>query len=201
MVDERLSTHEIPTGIILAGGKGTRVGGADKGLLHYCGRPLIHHMLDILNPVTNNIVVNCNRSDTEYARLGYPVVSDATQDFDGPLAGIVAAGQVSNSAMLCVVPCDTPHLSSTVLSHLVVELRHCDAVYAHDGQRPQPLVCALRRSCLPSMADYLHAGGRSAIGWFQHVRGREVRFSNPQQFININQVDQLDDSNNNHLRT
>src|SRR5581483_1360528 len=79
------------TGVVLAGGRGTRMGGADKGLVELHGRPLAAHALDRLRPQVDALLISANRNHDRYAALGAPVIADASSTFDGPLAGMLAA--------------------------------------------------------------------------------------------------------------
>ena len=82
--------------MILAGGRGTRMGGADKGLLELAGRPLVAHLLEALRPQVATVLISANRNTEVYARFGATVVPDPWPDFRGPLAGIAAAGKLAN---------------------------------------------------------------------------------------------------------
>ncbi|MGB9128090.1 MAG: molybdenum cofactor guanylyltransferase, partial [Thiobacillus sp.] len=96
--------------VILAGGQGQRMGGADKGLIGYRGRPLIEWALAALSPQVGEILISANRNFETYAAYGHRVLPDTLPDFPGPLAGVLAALEAVNVDWLLVVPCDTPHL-------------------------------------------------------------------------------------------
>ncbi len=101
-------------GVVLAGGRGQRMGGVDKGLLDWRGRPLAAWVLDALRPQVQALAISANRHAERYATLGVPVFGDADpQAFAGPLAGLVAALQQARGQGLdwvWTVPCDAPQL-------------------------------------------------------------------------------------------
>lgn len=109
-----MSVAERVAAVILAGGQGRRMGGADKGLLDYRGRPLVEWVLDALAPQVAEILISANRNLDRYARYGRRVLPDALPDFPGPLAGVLAALDAVDTEWLLAVPCDTPDRKSVV---------------------------------------------------------------------------------------
>jgi len=175
------------TGVVLAGGKARRLGGVDKGLQPYRGRPLIQHALEILAPLCAEILVNANRNLAAYRRFGHPVIPDPTPDFQGPLAGILAALQRAHTPALLVVPCDSPHLRRDLLERLAASLADHDIAIAHDGRRLHPVVMALRTELAGDLSAWLAAGGRKIDRWAQRHRWTAVDGSDaPDQFRNLN---------------
>lgn len=169
------------TGLILAGGAGQRVGGQDKGLLPWHGRPLVAHVIECLRPQVGRLLVSCNRNREQYAALaGGSVVADRRRDYQGPLAGLEAAIPLIEDELLLIAPCDTPCLPADLSRRLLdALLRHPDAAiaYAHDGERAQYLCALLRRDCLPSLHGYLDAGHRTVRHWYREHRCEVVDFS------------------------
>lgn len=140
--------------VILAGGRGTRMNGADKGLLELHGQALVAHVATRLRPQVAALVVNANRNAETYAQLvGAPVVADAWPDFRGPLAGICAGFAATTAPWLLAVPADMPGLPVDLTAQLYAGRGTARAVYAEiAGDAVYPL-CLLHRD----LAADLHA--------------------------------------------
>ncbi len=175
--------------LILAGGKGRRMGGEDKGLLEVGGRALIEHVLDRIRPQVGPIMISANRNREAYQRFGLPVLADPLDDYQGPLAGMLAGLQAVRTPFLVVLPCDGPLLSPTLVPRLHGALAESDAeiAVAHDGARLQPVHVLLRSGLQQSLRDYLAEGQRKIDRWYATRRMVPVDFSDdPEQFGNIN---------------
>jgi molybdopterin-guanine dinucleotide biosynthesis protein A len=175
--------------LILAGGRGRRMGGEDKGLLDVGGRALIEHVLARIGPQVGPIMISANRNKEFYAGFGHPVLPDPLEDFQGPLAGILAGLQALQTPLLVVLPCDGPLFSTTLVSRLSAALVESDAeiAVAHDGERLQPVHVLLRRELEPSLQTFLAGGQRKIDRWYATHRMVPVDFSDdPGQFGNIN---------------
>lgn len=172
----RLPDARSVTGVVLAGGQGRRVGGADKGLLEVGGRPLAEQVVANLRAHCASVLVSANRNAERYGQFADDVVADARAGFLGPLAGLEAAMQAVSTPLLLVSPCDMPDVPAALYRGLLAELMADPSVQltvADDGERVQPLVCAVRRSSLAELSRYLDGGGRAAYGWLDvtpHVR-------------------------------
>lgn len=181
--------------LILAGGQGQRMGGQDKGWVTYQQRPLIEWALDIIHSQTwppEAIYLSANRHLDAYRALGYPVLTDATPDFLGPLAGVLAGLAQSPTEWMWVIPCDAVQLPSSVAQTLfeVVQAQNVQAVTAIDGEgRWHPVILAVHRQTYPQLAAYLAAGGRSIRGWLATLLHESVAFSVP--FPNANDLQAL----------
>ncbi|ACL73210.1 molybdenum cofactor guanylyltransferase MobA [Thioalkalivibrio sulfidiphilus] len=183
------------TGAILAGGRGMRMGGEDKGLLLLNGRPLVEHVIERLRPQVSSLLVNANRNRTDYEAFGYPVVSDHHDEYPGPLAGMAAVLRHADTDWVQCVPCDTPALPTCLVQRLTDALSNApEALIAlpHDGERMQPLFALLHRSLLPEL-DADIAAGRLAVGrWMRDHAHVEVDFSDyPEAFANLNTPEEL----------
>lgn len=173
--------------IVLCGGRGSRVNGADKGLLEFDGRPLVASVLSRIEPQVDDIVISANRNLARYRALGHRVVADTMPDFAGPLAGILSALPACHHERVLVTACDTPFLPDDLATRLLPPLESCDLAYAWDGEREQYLSAALHRSLAESLAGYLADGQRSVHGWYGTLNYRRVDFSDEQRtFQNIN---------------
>ena len=176
------------TGLVLAGGRGSRMGGIDKGLAMYRGRPLVATVTERLERQVSEIVVSCNRNHAQYRTHAATVITDVRPGFQGPLAGIESCGSTLRTSMLAVVACDSPALPLDLVARLSRGLRDDNGgVFAHDGDRPQYLFALLRRHSLATLQDYLDAGGRSVKGWYELINATAVDFSDQSKgFTNIN---------------
>jgi len=182
------------TGVILAGGRASRMGGQDKGLIELQGRPLIAHVIQAVAPQVERLLINANRNLARYRSFGYAVVSDRIPDHPGPLAGMLAALQQSDTDCLLTVPCDGPRLPGDLCRRLHTVLREADAEIAcvHDGERLHPVYALLRRDLQPVLAAYLEGGGRAVQRWFKERDLVEVDFSDcADRFANINTPEDL----------
>ncbi len=182
------------TAIILAGGRGSRFGNADKGWVHFRDQPMIEHVLARLAPQVDDICISCNRNLEAYRALGYPCVSDERPDYPGPLAGIAAGLAQASRELVVVVPCDAPLLPDTLLKRLYPALLKNDAdiCYAWDGTRDQYLYAVMKRSLKPELDAYLQRGGRSVKGWYAQQVADKVDCSDlAAGFVNINSASEL----------
>jgi molybdopterin-guanine dinucleotide biosynthesis protein A len=177
------------TGVVLAGGRGRRMGGVDKGLATLAGKPMVAHVLDVLCRQVGIVMINANRSIDEYAKFGYPVVADIVGDYSGPLAGMATALQHAVTPYVLTAPCDSPLLAEDLAERLYATLVNEDAEIsvAHDGQRMHPVFVLMQRQLLPSLRAYLEAGERKIDCWFERHRLAISDFSDePDTFLNVN---------------
>ncbi len=177
------------TVVVLAGGKGRRMEGMDKGLLPFRGRTLIDHVLDAIGQQTNRIVINANRNLDDYAVFGYPVVADTLTDFQGPLAGFLAAMSVVSTEYILTLPCDGPVIAENYLQKMIqpMTLPSTDMVVASDGNRLQPVYALIPLGLKQSLMDFLDEGGRKIDVWYGRHEYAVVDFPpDSGMFININ---------------
>ena len=177
------------TAVILAGGRGRRMGGKDKGLVDLNGAPLIEYTLSAVSPQVGRLVINANRNIEEYQRYGFPVVSDTMADYQGPLAGFASAMAAAETDYIVTIPCDSPLLPDDLVQRLVQALNHKDAelAVAHDGERLQPVFALIQVSLLPSLLQFLQRGDRKIDLWYAQHKMAKADFSDiPETFLNIN---------------
>jgi molybdopterin-guanine dinucleotide biosynthesis protein A len=185
------------TGLILAGGRGSRMGGVDKGLQDHHGIPLALRALRRLQPQVGALMVNANRNLAAYEALGAPVWPDGLPDYPGPLAGLLAGLQHCRTACLVTVPCDTPDFPEDLVSRLAQAMAAEDAQIAmaatrEDGQlRTQPVFCLLRSELTQDLATCLQAGERKIDRWTARHRVAVVEFADSAAFFNANTVAEL----------
>ena len=186
------------TGLILAGGRAQRMGGIDKGLIPFRGKPLIESAITKLKPQVQTIVINANRNITKYATYGYPVIMDDTPDFSGPLAGFSVGLKACKTSFLLTSPCDSPLLPNNLAELLVAEMERGDfqLVYASSKEADgkiwaQPVFCLMRSNLNDSLDQFLQKGDLKIDRWFKELRSSTVIFNDPQVFANVNTPEEL----------
>ena len=179
--------------VILAGGRASRFGGQDKGLIALRGRPLVRWTLDRLLHQVDEVVISANRHLEEYGRLGHKVIADTLPNHPGPLAGILAAGSATEREWVLTSPCDTPFLPGDLVTRLLAEAATSTLplIRAADPGQVHYTLMLFRRSLLPDLAAYLAEGGRRVQAWQARHPSRDVVFPNPQAFLNINTTEDL----------
>lgn len=181
------------TGVILAGGRGQRMGGTDKGLMPLAGKPMVAHVLTALRSQVATIVINANRNLDRYAALGHQVTADNIGDYFGPLAGMATAMQIATTEYVLTVPCDSPLLARDLVARLYQALseQNAEISVAHDGERMHPVFALLRRSLLASSQEYLRSGERKIDRWFARHKLAIAYFTDePETFVNVNNPDE-----------
>jgi molybdopterin-guanine dinucleotide biosynthesis protein A len=190
------------TGLVLAGGRGSRMGGVDKGLQNHAGMPLALHALLRLAPQVGATLINANRNLGAYESMGAPVWPDALPDYPGPLAGILAGLEHAQTPWLVTVPCDTPNFPVDLVEQLARAAADADAEIAMAATRQggevqlQPVFCLMRTSLLESLVAFLHAGERKIDRWTAQHRVVQVVFGDGDAFFNANtplELQQLQD--------
>ncbi|MGG7448865.1 molybdenum cofactor guanylyltransferase MobA [Kosakonia oryzendophytica] len=180
------------TGVVLAGGKASRMGGKDKGLLELNGKPLWQHVAQRLAPQVENVVISANRNLDIYRASGLTVVSDSMNDFPGPLAGILSVMQQIASEWFLFCPCDTPYVPENLFARLRDQRQQAPAVWVHDGERDHPAIALINRRILPALQDYLARGERRVMVFMRESGGHPVDFSDVKiAFANVNTPDDL----------
>ncbi|MBU1396468.1 MAG: molybdenum cofactor guanylyltransferase [Gammaproteobacteria bacterium] len=178
--------------VVLAGGQGRRMGGADKGLIEYQGRPLIEWALAALAPQVGELVISANRNLEIYAAYGYRVLPDTLPDFPGPLAGVLAALQAVAADWLLVAPCDTPHLPADLAARLLAAAQRANVplAVAADAARVHHSCFIVRTDQRDNLAGYLARGERAVRHWQAGLPSTTVRFE-AACFANFNQPQDL----------
>ncbi len=192
------------TGLILAGGRGSRMGGVDKGLQNFNDVPLALHTQLRLSPQVGELLINANRNLAAYESFGVPVWPDAASlgDFAGPLAGFLTGLERCETAFMMTVPCDTPLFPLDLVARLATALEADDADIAvaaareEDGQlRAQPVFCLMRSELLESVVKFTHGGGRKIDAWTALHKTVLVPFDlpgdDPKAFFNANTLAEL----------
>ena len=190
-------------GVILSGGAGKRLGGIDKGLHVYRGKPLVQWVVNALRPQVNDILICINRNKAEYENFTSSVVSDfgSGENYQGPIAGIVSAINYCTAGkkpllfdQLLISSCDTPLLPNNYLQKLNDALLASNQSVAvvNDGERNQNLHCLIKKEAYRALADFYAGGGRAMHRWYKKIGVLEVDFSKQADcFLNINSADHL----------
>ena len=185
---------EKVTGIVLAGGQGSRMGGVDKGLQPFRGKPMVAHVIERLAPQVDELLINANRNPDDYARFGHRVIADEIPGFAGPLAGFERGLAHASGELVATVPCDSPFLPADLIARLRAQLESADAqlAVARTGEQPHPVFTLMRRDVLPSLQRFLGSGQRKIDRWYGELRVAEVAFDDEADaFLNINTRDEL----------
>jgi molybdenum cofactor guanylyltransferase len=189
--------REDITGVVLAGGRGSRMGGVDKGLQNHRGLPLALQALLRLQLQVGASMINANRNLAAYESMGVPVWPDPLPDHPGPLAGLLAGLEHCETPFLVTVPCDTPDFPADLVERLAAGLVAAEADIAmaatvEDGElRTQPVFCLVKTDLVESLIRYLQSGGRKVDAWTSQHRVVEVRWDDPRPFFNANTAEDL----------
>ncbi len=182
------------TGLILAGGQGSRMGGADKGLLLWHGKTLVENALTRLSPQVDRLAISANRNRSAYAKWGYPVLADRFPDFPGPLAGLHAGLAVCDTELLACVPCDTPNYPADLVAKMLATLRrhpHAPITWAVTAAGEHPVFLLCKKELAPALERYLVEGNRRVRSFLQESGGKPTRFDDEAAFDNLNTPDAL----------
>ena len=185
------------TGLILAGGRGTRMGTVDKGLQPFRGMPMALHVMHRLQPQVDAMLINANQNLAAYEAFGAPVWPDALGGFAGPLAGLQTGLMHCDTPYLVTAPCDSPLLPTDLVACLAAGLQAAQAEVAlavtgaGASLQPHPVFCLINTSVLPSLSAYLQDGGRKVDAWFATLAMTRVHFDDDSAFRNINTLDEL----------
>lgn len=206
-----ISPQDI-TGLILAGGRGSRMGGVDKGLQNFNGMPLALHTLMRLQLQVGTVMINANRNLSAYESFGAEVWPDVLTDYAGPLAGFLTGLERCETSYMVTVPCDTPRFPLDLVARLAAALEREGAEIAMaagpeadaQGQtqvRTQPVFCLLKVELLESLTRFTQGGGRKIDTWTAQHKTVIVPFDqagdDPLAFANANtlaELKQLEDS-------
>ena len=186
------------TGLVLAGGLGSRMGGVDKGLQLLHGVPMAEHALRRLQAQVGSTAINANRNLGAYEAMGCPVWPDALPDHPGPLAGFLAGLARCETPYLLTVPCDSPRFPADLAARLAQALveQQADiamaATFDAGAEQVQPVFCLLKRSLRGSLQTFIEGGQRKIDRWTALHQCIVVRFDDAQAFANANTLHELE---------
>jgi molybdopterin-guanine dinucleotide biosynthesis protein A len=182
------------TGVVLAGGQGSRMGGVDKGLQVFRGKPMVEHVVERFAPQVGELLINANRNAEAYARFGYRVIADEIEGFAGPLAGFERGLAHAGGDFVVTAPCDSPFLAADLVARLrkALDASGAQLAVAKTGDQAHPVFSLMRRSVHGSLRDFLASGQRKIDRWYGALRVVEVAFDDEAEaFLNINTLAEL----------
>ena len=192
---------EAITGLILAGGRGSRMGGVDKGLQNHQGMSLAMHAVLRLGGQVGSLMINANRNLGAYESMGVPVWPDSLADYAGPLAGFLTGLEHCETPYLVTVPCDSPNFPDDLVQRLAQALSAEDAEiamaasYEMEGDAPrlqvQPVFCLMKSELIESLVRFTQSGQRKIDKWTALHRCVLVPFDDGQAFANANTLEEL----------
>ncbi|CAM3713633.1 Molybdenum cofactor guanylyltransferase [Vibrio aerogenes CECT 7868] len=185
-------TNDQVTWVILAGGQASRMGGQDKGLIPYQGKPLVRHVLDAILPITRSAFICANRNIQTYTQFA-PVIQDQITGYAGPLAGLHSALSHSKTEWTGILPCDGPFVDPAIITRFYQATVAPGKVFvAHDGENIQPVYALVHCSVLPQLTRYLREGERKVALFYKQTGAVNVDCSDiASMFTNMNTPEQL----------
>lgn len=180
--------------VILAGGKARRMAGKDKGLQLLRGKPLVQYMIERLTPQIDEMAINANRNQSDYARFGLPVFADELADFQGPLSGMLTGLERAQRDFVLFTPCDSPFFPDNLAAKLKSALENDRTLiaYACDETRAHPTFCLMSVKLKEKLRAYLASGERRLLQFMQQNNAVAVKFSpNEGRFVNFNTLEDL----------
>ena len=182
------------TGLILAGGRGSRMGSVDKGLQLFKSMPMVAHVLARFQPQTDEILINANRSISAYEAFGYRVIPDAIDGYAGPLAGLHVGMTHATHPLVATAPCDSPFLPLDLIARLTLAMQKsgADLAVAKTFDQPHPVFCVVKTNLAPHLQTFLESGQRKIDKWYASLKVVEVQFDDEAAaFSNVNTLDEL----------
>ncbi|MGR3914960.1 MAG: molybdenum cofactor guanylyltransferase [Gammaproteobacteria bacterium] len=186
------AAHPAPgniSAVVLAGGRAMRMGGDDKGLRSFHGRPLVARICAEIAPQVSEVLINANRNQAAYRAFGCAVVEDRLRGHLGPLAGMHAALLAAAHPWLLTLPCDSPFIRPDYAARMSAAARaqNTRLAVAHDGARAQPVYSLIHRDLAAGLEQFLRDGGRKIDKWHAEQPCAVVEFAGEQRmFINAN---------------
>ena len=176
--------------IILAGGEGKRVGGVDKGLLEYRGKPLIEHVIEKVSPQVDDIVISANRNTKRYQLYSQNVISDESEQYLGPLAGIAAALPYCTNERVLIVPCDMPFLPG----NLVQKLSNATGkdISIAETETKMQLAFLMHKKLLTPIQHSVNNNQLRLMQWVRSHQPAIIHFTDDEAFKNFNNRDDID---------
>ncbi len=190
------------TGLILAGGRGSRMGHVDKGLQPFRGATMVEHVMRRLAPQVDAIAINANQNSERYGAFGAPVWCDDLTGFEGPLAGLETGMRRAATPYVVTAPCDSPFLPADLVTRLyaALTLAGADLALAQTEEiddsgvlrlQPQPVFALVKTAALPHLSAFLATGKRRMDGWYDAIKVVRVQFDDAAAFRNINTLQEL----------
>ncbi|MEP6608785.1 MAG: molybdenum cofactor guanylyltransferase MobA [Burkholderiaceae bacterium] len=182
------------TGLVLAGGRGQRMGGADKGWVDYQGRALIEHVIERLAPQVDSLLISANRNVERYGALADTITDDNAglhiEKFAGPMLGVLAGLRRAQTDWIAIVPCDSPQFPLELVQRLAqgANAERAPAAYVRAGGVMQPLFAIIQTTTAESLAQSIRDGERAMHRWLAALPAVAIDFDDTDAFVNINQL-------------
>ncbi len=168
------------------------MGFKDKGLILLRNKPLISHVIDRVRPQVDELVISCNRNTEHYEQFGFPIVTDETSDYQGPLMGVLSAGKKISASYSFIVPCDMPYIPLDVVATMADAIGNHEVATATVNKSLEPLITLVKTDLIGSIDTYIESGARSVRGWLDTLNGTTVSMDRyPDAFKNINSAQEL----------
>ena len=180
------------TGIILAGGKSSRMG-TDKGLIKLNGVTFIEHVIASMRPLVNDFIIVSNSRD--YDIFGYRRVDDLIED-SGPLAGLYTGLSYSETEYNLVLSCDVPLVNNEILTKLISGIDESyDIVQLKSQDKTIPLIAIYKKHCLFKCLELLEHGEKRLRMLVQQMNTKTIAVSSDSEYYvqNINTLNELND--------
>ncbi|NBF04660.1 molybdenum cofactor guanylyltransferase MobA [Pseudomonas sp. Fl5BN2] len=189
--------------LLLAGGRGARMGGRDKGLLPWQGQPLIAHVHAVVRPFTDDLIISCNRNAEQYrAYADQLVADDAQEDFPGPLAGVLAGLAAARHPWLLILACDAPKIDAALIQALL-DARTADKrpVMVQQAGQWQPMFSLVPTALLADLRQAWETGERSLLRALDRHRltALQCALDDP-RLSNFNTPERLSETTPEHLQ-
>jgi len=188
------------SGIILAGGEGKRLGGVDKGLFKYNNKPLVEYTIDTITPQVDEIIISANRNQQRYQQYTSKVVSDNSEQYLGPMAGITAALAHCSHDWVLIVACDTPFLPDNIIDKFLKNTSRQklsssklsnnkpahNNLYIAQADNKLQLLILLHKSLHHSIKQAVDVGQLRLMHWVKSQAAEIVVFKDKTAFKNFN---------------
>lgn len=181
--------RSIITGVIMAGGKSSRMG-LDKGALLLGNKHLVEYSIEALRPLCNQLLIST--SNGWYARFGYPLIKDIFKD-NGPIGGIYSSLLISETPYVMALACDMPFVSTRTLERLIINCHEYDCVVPAIGNKYEPLCAVYSKSLIPVMGQHIKSGHYALYELILKSNHYFIDFENDADaFMNLNTLNDLD---------
>ena len=184
------------TGIILSGGKSSRMG-EEKGLVDFLGKPLISYAIDVLQPIADPIIIGANHQLETYRKFGYRIIEDEIKEI-GPIGGLLSTIKISETEQNFILSCDMPFLNADIMTYLLQNMHYADVVVAmHRDNKIEPLCGIYSRKIIPEIEAAIEKGRYKLLDLFSKVHFKAIKidaslpFYSDQLFYNINRPDDI----------
>ena len=183
-----------PLGVILAGGRATRMGGGDKGLLPLGDSTILGHVIDRFAPQVADLALNANGDPARFAGLGLPVLQDSLPDHPGPLAGVLAGLDWANAKgvdHIVTAAADTPFLPPDLVPQLLLAGEDTGLALAASPSGRQPTFGLWPVALRDELETALRGGLRKIVMWTDQHGAGLARFPDDRAFFNVNTPEDL----------